>query len=92
MIPPHLAKPKLAKRLTELYGVDDRSRKFTPRSHVVSLVYAQMTHAVSLNDVRNGLRMNEAMLTPIRRATAPAKNTLSHSNRERSPLMAKALY
>ena len=87
LIPPHLVK-----RLAELYGVDDKSRKFTPWSHVVSLIYAQMTHAVSLNDVCDGLRMNETMLTPIRGATAPAKNTLSHANRERSPLMAEALY
>ena len=87
LIPPHLVK-----RLAELYGVDDKSRTFTPWSHVVSLVYAQMTHAVSLNDVCDGLRMNETMLTPIRGATAPAKNTLSHANRERSPLMAEALY
>lgn len=58
----------------------------------MSLVYAQLTHAVSLNDVCDGLRMNETMLTPIRGAKAPAKNTLSHANRERDCLMAEALY
>ena len=87
LIPPHLVK-----RLAELYGVEPKSRGFTPWSHVVSLVYAQLTHAVSLNDVCDGLRMNETMLMPIRGATAPAKNTLSHANRERSCLMAEALY
>jgi len=86
-IPPHLVN-----RLAELYGVDRRSRDFTPWSHVVSLIYAQLTHAVSLNDVCDGLRMNEGALTPIRGATAPAKNTLSHANRERNSSMAEALY
>lgn len=72
--------------------MESKSRGFTPWSHVVSLVYAQLTHAVSLNDVCDGLRMNETMLTPIRGAKAPAKNTLSHANRERDCLMAEALY
>ena len=58
----------------------------------MSLIYAQLTHAVSLNDVCDGLRMNEGALTPIRGATAPAKNTLSHANRERNSSMAEALY
>ena len=57
------------KELAKVYGVDRESRDFTPWSHVVSLLYAQMTHAVSLNDVCDGLRMNEAMLTPIRGAS-----------------------
>jgi len=87
MIPPHLVN-----RLAELYGVDRRSRDFTPWSHVVSLIYAQLTHAVSLNDVCDGLRMNGGALAPIRGATAPAKNTLSHANRERSSSMGEALY
>jgi len=87
LIPPHLVN-----RLAELYKVDGKSRGYSPWSHVVSLLYAQLTHAVSLNDVCDGLRMNETMLTPIRGATAPAKNTLSHANRERDCLMAEALY
>jgi hypothetical protein len=87
LIPPHLVK-----RLAELYGVDERSRGFTPWSHLVSLIYAHLTHAVSLNDVCDGLRMNAGALAPIRGATAPAKNTLSYANRERSALMAEALY
>ncbi|MEI8352282.1 MAG: IS4 family transposase [bacterium] len=87
LIPPHVVN-----RLAKVHGVDRRSRDFTPWSHVVSLLYAQLTHAVSLNDVCDGLRMNAGALTPIRGASAPAKNTLSHANRERSALMAEALY
>ena len=87
LIPGHLVNG-----LAKVYGVDRESRDFTPWSHVVSLLYAQMTHAVSLNDVCDGLRMNATMLTPIRGASAPAKNTLSHANRGRSCAMAEALY
>ena len=39
--------PKLARE----HGVEKRSRKFTPWSHVVSLIFAQLSHALSLNDI-----------------------------------------
>ena len=51
LIPGHLVN-KLAKE----YGVDKRSRKITPWSHVVALVYAQVSHALGLNDVCDALR------------------------------------
>src|ERR1035437_3296861 len=41
LIPSHLV-PKLARDT----GVAKRSRTFTPWSHVVSLLYAQLTHAI----------------------------------------------
>jgi len=49
-IPPHLVS-KLARDT----GVIKRSRTFTPWSHVVSLPYAQLTHAIGLNDVCDAL-------------------------------------
>jgi len=45
-IPAHLV-PKLSKR----YGIDKRCRSFSPWSHVVSLLFAQIAHSLSLNDV-----------------------------------------
>jgi hypothetical protein len=42
-IPPHLA-PKLARDT----GVEKQWRDFTPWSHVVSLLYAQLTHSLAL--------------------------------------------
>lgn len=87
IIPPHLV-PKLARE----YGVDKRSRTFTPWSHVVSLLYAQLTHAIGLNDVCDALRMNSGRLSTIRGATPPSRNNLSHANKVRDWRMAEALY
>jgi len=31
-------------------GVDKKARTFSPWSHLASLIYAQLTHAIGLND------------------------------------------
>lgn len=87
IIPPHLV-IKLAKK----YGVEEKSRTFTPWSHVLALVYAHMTHAIGLNDVCDALRMNRGALATIRGATPPSRNNLSHANKVRNAEMAEALY
>jgi hypothetical protein len=87
LIPPHLV-PKLARDT----GVEARSRTFTPWSHVVSLLYAQFTHALGLNDVCDGLRLHAGPLSAIRGATPPSKNGLSTANRERPAQMAQDLF
>ncbi len=81
-IPPHLV-PKLARDT----GVEEQWRDFTPWSHVVSLLYAQLTHSLGLNDVCDALRLHSGPLAALRAATAPPKNTLSHANRTRDPKM-----
>jgi hypothetical protein len=87
LIPNHLV-PWLARE----HGVDVQSRTFKPWSHVVSLIYAQLTHALGLNDVCDALRLHSGSLSAIRAATPPSKNGLSHANRERDPKMAEALF
>jgi len=87
LIPNHLV-PGLARQ----HEVDTKSRTFKPWSHVVSLIYAQMTHALGLNDVCDALRLNAGPLSAIRGATPPSKNALSHANRERDAAMAQALF
>jgi hypothetical protein len=86
-IPPHLV-PKLARDT----GVEKQWRDFTPWSHVVSLLYAQLTHSLGLNDVCDALRLHSGPLSALRAATAPPKNTLSHANRTRDPKMAEQLF
>ena len=86
-IPNHLV-PHLART----HAVQEKSRTFLPWSHVVSLIYAQLTHALSLNDVCDALRLHAGPLSAIRGATPPSKNALSHANRERNPKMAEALF
>ena len=87
LIPPHLV-PKLARDT----GVAEKSRTFTPWSHVVSLLYAQFTHALGLNDVCDGLRLHAGPLAAIRGAAPPSKNGLSTANRQRPAQMAQDLF
>ena len=86
-IPPHLV-PKLARDT----GVEKQWRDFTPWSHVVSLLYAQLTHSLGLNDVCDALRLHSGRLSAVRGATPPPKNTLSYANRTRDPQMAEQLF
>src|SRR5512137_346254 len=87
LIPNHLV-PGLARQ----HEVDTKSRTFTPWSHVVSLIYAQLTHALGLNDVCDALRLHVGPLSAIRGATTPSKNALSYANRERDAKMAEVLF
>jgi hypothetical protein len=82
----------LVAKLAREHGVDKQARTFSPWSHVVALIYTQLAHALSLNDVCDALRNHAAKLLAIRGATAPARNTLSHANRNREANMAEQLF
>ena len=87
LIPGYLV-PKLARE----HGIDGQARRFSPWSHVVALLYAQLSHALSLNDVCDGLGAWASPLRTLRGATPPARNTFSHANRTRDCAMAQALF
>ena len=87
LIPPNLV-PKLARK----HGVDKQSRKFTPWSHVNSMLFAQLSHALSLNDICDSLRNHMGSLSTMREAQAPSRNGLSHANRCRNADMAEELF
>ena len=87
LIPTHLV-AKLARET----GADEKARTFTPWSHVVAMIYAQISHALSLNDVCDALKLHLTPLFGIRAAKPPAKNTLSHANQVRDCDMAKKLF
>ena len=84
-IPQHLA-PKLARECE----IDARS--FSPWSHVVSLLSAQLAHSIGLNDVCDTLNLHSGPLSSIRGATPPSRNGLSNANRERPAEMAEKLF
>jgi len=73
-------------------GVEEQARTFRPWSHVVSLLQAQLTHSIGLNDVCDCLQLHSGPLSTIRGATAPSRNGLSNANRERSADMAEQLF
>ena len=85
VIPQHMV-PKLARQ----HEID--ARKFSAWSHVTAHICGQVTHAVGLNDICDGLELNSSSLRAIRGATPPKRNTFSHANRTRDSQMAEALY
>jgi Transposase DDE domain/Domain of unknown function (DUF4372) len=87
LIPPHLV-PKLARDT----GVASMARSFSPWSHVVSMLFAQLTHAIGLNDVCDALRLHSGPLSALRGATAPSRNNLSHANKRRDAALAERLF
>ncbi len=62
-IPNHLV-PQLAPET----GVADDARTYTPWSHVLTLLFAQLTHSLGLNDVCDALALHSGPLSAIRGA------------------------
>ena len=65
LIPSHLT-TSLAKK----HGIDKQARTFSAWSHLVSLLFAQLTHATSLNDVCDAFPNHSRWLGSLRGATA----------------------
>ena len=82
----------LVARLARQFGVDKKARSFSPWSHVVSMLYAHLTHAIGLNDVCDGLVHHRGLLASIRGASAPSRNGLSYANKHRDARMAEELF
>jgi len=87
LIPNHLV-PKLTREL----GMEALSRTFSAWSHTVSLLFAQLTGALGLNDVSDSLRLHSGPLSAIRGATPPSRNNLSHANKRRPAVLAEKLF
>jgi hypothetical protein len=85
---PTFTVPQLARELE----IDKKCRTFSPWSHVVALLYAQLGHSIGLNDVCDSLRMHSGPLSSIRGATPPSRNNLSHANQRRSAELAEKLF
>ncbi len=84
--------PYLVSKLSRKHGVDKKSRTFSPWSHVVSMIFAQLSHALSLNDICDTLAFHSGALATVRHATPPSRNGLSHANKVRNSEMAKSLF
>ena len=84
--------PRLVARAAREHGVDRKSRSFSPWSHVVAMVYAQLAHALSLNDLCDALRNRGEAPHTVRGATPPSRNGLSHANRTRDSAMAEQVF
>lgn len=87
LIPSHLVS-----KLATKHGVDKHVRSFSSWSHVVCMLYAQLIHALSLNDICDGLKHHAAKLFAVRHATPARRNTLSNANLKRNASMAEDLF
>jgi hypothetical protein len=85
---PQFLVPKLSRET----GVEEKVRTFSAWSHVVSLLYAQLTHSIGLNDVCDALSLHSGPLSSLRGATPPSRNNLSNSNKVRPAAMAEKLF
>ena len=82
----------LVSRLARETQVDKKARTFSPWSHVLALLFAQLTHSIGLNDVCDALGLHSGPLSSIRGATPPSRNNLSHCNKVRPAQMAEKLF
>ncbi len=81
---------KLIEKLRNKYKIQTRS--FSATSHVVAMIYAQLSHALSLNDICDSLRLHSGYLSQIRDCTPPSRNGLAHANATRNSAMAEELF
>ena len=82
----------LVSKIARETKADEKARTFRPWSHVVSLLYAQLTHSIGLNDVCDALRLHSGPLSSLRGATPPSRNNLSHANKHRDAALAEKLF
>lgn len=79
-------------RIARELGDEKKARTFSAWSHVVSLLYAQLCHCISLPDVCDALALRRSRLSFLRGATPPRRNTLSHANKKRNPELMEKLF
>lgn len=82
----------LVSNLARETGAADKARDFSNWSHVVSLLNAQLSHCIGLNDACDSLQLNAGALANIRGATPPSRNGLSHANKVRPAEMGEKLF
>ncbi|MDP3850714.1 MAG: IS4 family transposase, partial [Luteolibacter sp.] len=72
-------------------GVEAKARSFSVVSHLSSMLFAQLSHAMGLNDVCDWLRLKTPVLSRFG-VTPPSKNGLSNANKERNAEFAEKLF
>ncbi len=72
-------------------GVGAKARTSIVMSHLGAMLFAQLPHAVGLNDVCDSLRLKATELLRFG-ITPPARNTLSHANKERKEEFIEKLF
>jgi hypothetical protein len=80
----------LVQHLADGAGLD--IRRWSAVSHVVALMYGQVTGCGSLNGIVDAARVHESQWRSVRGAQPPKRNTFSNANRTRDASVAEKLY
>ena len=81
---------KLIEKLKNKHKIQTRS--FSATSHVTAMIFAQLSHALSLNDICDCLRFHKGYLFQIRDCVPPSRNGLAHANATRDAGLAEELF
>jgi hypothetical protein len=81
----------LINRHAQETGVETKARSFSVMSHLSAMLFAQLSHAMGLNDVCDWLRLKSAVLARFG-VTPPSRNGLSNANKERSAEFVEKLF
>lgn len=72
-------------------GVDGKARSYSALSHLGTMLFAQLAHALSLNDVCDWLRLKARAIAAFG-LTPPSRNNLSNSNKVRDAKFAELVF
>jgi len=70
---------------------DAKARSYSPLSHLGTLLFAQLAHALSLNDVCDWLRLKTRAIAAFG-LTPPSRNNLSNANKVRDAKCAELTF
>jgi len=72
-------------------GVDVKARTYSVLSHLGTMLFVQLAHAMSLNDVCDWLRLKARAIAAFG-LTPPSRNNLSNSNKVRDAKFAEVVF
>lgn len=72
-------------------GVDVKARTYSVLSHLSTMIFVQLAHALSLDDVCDSLRLKARAIAAFG-LTAPSRNNLSNSNKVRDAKFAELVF
>lgn len=73
---------RIVTETAEQFGVDLQCRTFSALSHLATMIFVQLVHAMSLNDVCDWLRLKARAIAAFG-VSPPSRNNLSHANKVR---------
>lgn len=73
------------------FGLDKQVRTYSVYSHLAGMLFAQIAHVLSLNDLCDHFRLKEKAIAAFG-VTPPSRNNLSHANATRSAEFMNALF